>query len=850
MKRLLWLGLLFLSTSWLFFIPIFISSDFIVGLFILIVGIIFITLAFWKDHFEKINKKYLIILIPLLIFIFVIPFPYSLGSIILTVGVLFYCVKIYVLKNEKANWIPLGISLSGVILIVQTLFFPFYFIFSSHNHRVDVLSPVVSSFGGFFGLKTSVNNGIVYVQTLQQTYPFTTTWEKLGFYPWFNIMIGALFLFLLLLKHKKIGIYIIIFFLFSGTYLLFRYIFIIFFFTQTKNITLFWNPVILIISFIPLALFLMKFATFKDIYLNLDSFKIFKLNKNQTLAISMIFLFVFSLVGAFVFQDPGTPKQGRILIDELHSDWEDSTKVMDKEWYGKFSTYNYYCWAELLSKYYNVTKNIEKDLTYSYLKNFDILILKCPTDLYSDEEIKDIVKFVNNGGGLYLIGDHTNIFGMNFYLNLVAENFGIYYLSDATFSLETGDRTVYKPDLLFSHSIVKNVDRFEFLTSCTLIAPINSENVIVGNSILSEPGTYTTENFFRETIGSTDTGYGLLLQVAAVKYGKGRVVAFTDSTCFSNFCIFMDGYKNFNLGTIEYLNRINNLNHLNNILILISIISFIISIYLLKKNTKNKILFIFIFSGFLSFSIAAPFFSYINDINYQIPSEKTDFCKVCFEQEYSSGISSYILYSGSNNLENLFGTFFVWTQRINCFPSNEKTLKNALDIGDVVVVINPTKQFNDEDCELIINYIDQGGNILLMDSILNKESTANQLLKHFNLSIDYETINEPIFKYNNPISDFYNENKITNNLSIINCTIGNISKPFLKINGGMETYINFKNETSISVIEEGKGKILVVVDSYTFSDYIMGGTIIEPNESLRQIYDIEYYIFEELFSIK
>ena len=73
-------------------------------------------------------------------------------------------------------------------------------------------------------------------------------------------------------------------------------------------------------------------------------------------------------------------------------------------------------------------------------------------------------------------------------------------------------------------------------------------------AINTEPGTYSTENFFRQSAGSTDSEYGLVLQAVALKYGQGRVVAFSDSTCFSSFCMFTDGYENFNLGVFEYLN--------------------------------------------------------------------------------------------------------------------------------------------------------------------------------------------------------------------------------------------------------------------------------------------------------
>ena len=197
-------------------------------------------------------------------------------------------------------------------------------------------------------------------------------------------------------------------------------------------------------------------------------------------------------------------------------------------------------------------------LSTELLNRYDILILKCPTESYSMQEIQSIKHFVDNGGGLYLIGDHTNVFGMNTFLNQISEQFGIRYKTDATYELGTGDLSIYQPDRLFSHPVIQHVTQFDFMTSCTLeptslLASATMENIIIGNRVTSEPGTYATENFFRESVASPDSEYGYLLQAAAIKYGHGRVVAFTDSTVFSSFSMFTDGYPSFTLGTMEYL---------------------------------------------------------------------------------------------------------------------------------------------------------------------------------------------------------------------------------------------------------------------------------------------------------
>ncbi|UCD12922.1 MAG: hypothetical protein JSW60_04975 [Thermoplasmatales archaeon] len=836
MKRLLWLGLLFISSSWLFFIPIFTSTEWKTGVFFLTIGILCNIIALRKDKPKQIDKKHLVLLIPLVLSILIINYPYNIGLIVLAIGLLVYAVTNQ-LKYEKTHAVIAGISLSGVIFTIQTALFPFYSIIVSHGHRIDILSPIVSSVGNLLGLKTSVNNGIVFVQTFQQTYPFTTTLEKLGFYTWFNILIGFLVLLVLLYGKRKILLNIFIFFIGSFLYLILRYVAFIHLYISTVELDIFWNPWYMSISFIPLALLLMKILPLKDGDIGTIFSKNLKINRKQVTALVMIFIFVFSMIGAFAFQDPGCKKNGRVLIDEYHSDWEDTTKPLTKDWYGMLSTYNYYSWAEWLNHYYHVERN-NNTLTTSLLENYDILILKCPTNSYSTQEIWSVVQFVEKGGGLYLIGDHTDVFGMNTFLNQVSDYFGIRFKTDATYELGTGMMSVYEPDDMFPHTTVQNVKQFDFMTSCTLEAPFTSENVIIGNRLISEPGTYSTENFFRESTASPESEYGFLLQVVAVKYGKGRVVAFSDSTVFSSFSMFSDGYQSFTLGVMEYLNRVNSYQYLNTVLFAVAIFSLIVSIYLLRNERKTKILFLFLLVGLLSFSTAKPVFSYMIGLHYPLPNAHSDYIQVCFDQEYSGFNVSLQPTLGLYYEKDNYGTFYVWTQRVGCIPSLEKTLEGATKKGDIVVFINPIKSFETEDVDTVTNFVENGGRILLMDSIRNSDSTANELIGNFGIWINYNTAHRGLHHSFNDSSD--------------NSTIGNITSPYLSITGGERVLFSENNETYASVAEfynetTGKtGKIVVVVDSYSFSDPIMGGAFTEPDERQMQIFNTEFFIFEEL----
>jgi hypothetical protein len=843
MKRFLWLGLLLLSASWLFLIPQFTAPDMLLGIIFLILGILCMIGGVWRVAPKSIDMKYVLVIIPLILALLIVPSPYNLSVAVLAFGLLLTPVFT---KIKTTLAIPFGIIISGVILLLHTLVFPLYMVFVSHGHRVDILSPLISFVGGFLGLHTSTNNGIVFIQTIQQTYPFTITWEKLGLYLWLNMFLGVLLIFVFLYEKRRILRYIIIFLVTSFLYIVLRFVAVLYWYLTTAELSVFWDPVIMILSFLPFALLLMKLISFKEGTEGITKLPAFVFSKKQLAALFLMFLLVFSSTGLFLFQDPGTIKDGRVLIDEYHSQWEDTIRPLDTEWYGLLSTYNYYSWAQWLSCYFDVEKNTDRVLTSELLSNYDILILKCPTESYTTQEIQDIRRFVDTGGGLYLIGDHTNVFGMNTFLNQVSEQFGIRYNTDATYELGTGDLSIFQPDRLFAHPVMRHVTRFDFMTSCTLeptslVASATMENIIIGNKISSEPGTYSTENFFRESVSSPDSEYGYLLQAAAMRYGAGRVVAFTDSTVFSSFSVFTDGYPAFTLITLQYLNRMNSSGYLSLLFVCLALVSLALLLVLLRQTHKIQVVWITLFAGLLAFSFALPLFSSYIDVSYPLPDIQTDYPQVCFEQQHSSCNISVKPTAVLGENQNDYGTFFVWTQRVGYVPSIVTTVADAVEKGDLIVFINPTSSFTESEIQQVTTYLENDGRVLVMDSITNTDSTANELIGNFGVWISVNTNEYPL-----------SENDEGNRS---NSSIGNITSPYVALTGGTQVLVDPRNETHVSVVDivnkttGAMGKLVVVVDSYTFSDTVMGGTFTEPTERQRQIYETEFFLLTQVLTL-
>ena len=66
---------------------------------------------------------------------------------------------------------------------------------------------------------------------------------------------------------------------------------------------------------------------------------------------------------------------------------------------------------------------------------------------------------------------------------------------------------------------------------------------------------YHYDNFHPIPQHCPEMRYGAFIQVWAARHGQGRVIAFADSTVFSNFCVCQPGKAEMMLGMVEWLNH-------------------------------------------------------------------------------------------------------------------------------------------------------------------------------------------------------------------------------------------------------------------------------------------------------
>lgn len=827
-----WCSLVLISMSWLFSLHLYTSINYywtfgLVGMAIILTGF-----CFRKIKQKNFDKRYLFLSVPLLIACLILPFPYNIGPGLLTLSLL-------LLPFSKFYSLSLSLWWNGLVLSCQSIIPHLYMCFTAKFQQCDILTPLIYQILRFLGTPVSLSQNTIFIKTMRQLYEFPTTWDKLAMFVFLNLLMGGIILLKLSSMPKRFLFRVGAFALTTIIYLIIRYILMILIFLYSMyfvpyeyegaHIFIFWQPIIIMISFIPYIFLLCNF--FKGQIVCIEPTPLC-FDKNRIISLVLISLASFFIVGYFGFHDPGIPKQGRILIDEVHSDWEKTTQKYDTKWYGQESGYNYYCMADYLRYYYKLERNFGT-ITPHLLSDYDILILKIPTSKFSNEEIEAIEKFVKAGGGLFLLGEHTNVFGSSVYLNSIAKRFGFYFRYDCVFDIEKKFEQLYRPPKVLPHPIVQNMPCFLFATSCS-IEPKSLlwENVMLSSGLKSLDIDYSSSNFYPQVIDATEMDFGAFLQTIGVKYGKGRVVGFTDSTCFSNFSAFIPGKPELLLGTMNWLNKKNLTgNGLNYIFLILAVGLLILGLLIFKGKDSFLIITSIIFM--IALGIFA--FTLINKLNYSLPKPHTKPVYVCFESKHSEiklPIEGFV-----EDYEHSFEIFYQWVLRLGYFPMVEGDIKK----GEVVVIINPKKEWRPKEISQIKDYLNLGGKILLMDSPANATSTTNSLLSAFDVQINHQKKIDSSHLYAQPFNKYYP-------LRVLASPITNQRVKTKDQAGWQPIFFATTTGEVIGVkLQHGKGSLVVLSFSDRFTDAKMG--IVEstiPDEELTEVYQLEFDIIEGL----
>ncbi|MDR1060142.1 MAG: GldG family protein, partial [Clostridiales bacterium] len=721
----------------------------------------------------------------------------------------------------------------AVVLLAQGAVFPFYYIFAARNHAEGVFAPIAGAILNLFGMKAVSEGSYLYIDAFLRTVTFSSSWEKVGAVHF--LLFGAGAVAVLALRKSRAWRYAA-FFAMTFAYAAARYAFLIMIYATYPYHSIFWERAITLASLVPYALLLA--AAFRGLPLagvewggglprrrpaaaaaaTTATAATAAATVAAAVTASLALLLGASFALFFGLRDYGREKQGRVLVDEYHSDWEWTTDAYDEQWFGERSGYNYYCFYNYLDKFYETDRNMGP-VSADALRGADVFIMKTPTVPFEGEEIRLLADFVENGGGLYLIGDHTNVFGTDSNLNQISEQFGLRFNYDCTYELVNGNLSEYDAPRLMPHQAVFGLPHFLFATSDTLSAKWQAEEVIIGYGLKNLQADYSQMNFFPADTNAATLEFGLFLQSAGVAHGKGRVLAFTDSTVFSNFWMFMPGKPELLLGSVEWLNSENAFpggmapREAAAALLLLSAIACAAWPAVRKKaflparphapappasalapapahapqlapapsaapspspqlapalspaparqspppsalqpspassptsalqsapapsSPASALapapappfpLALFVLAAIAGALLGAGFCHAASAVASRPPDPVKPMVDICFEREYSRFMLPDAQEGFMANMDEQLNTFYVWTQRLDYFPSVKSNLASALRDGDLAVMAKPGRALRNPGKTL--DAVRQGAKLLVLDNMASG-GFSNSLLK-------------------------------------------------------------------------------------------------------------------------
>jgi hypothetical protein len=677
-----------------------------------------------------------------------------------------------------------GTAKSGLALLVGNILLKQASVIQT-MFDMDYLSAIFSNFiGRLFGSQVSVVANNLVLQTPEEALPFSLAPEWTGFYlrlVAFIMLLGWLWIKPSVSHKSKLLRYLWA----IPLYIVLAQICSAFFFvgqsmvaTMLNSYEYPWNPLYQIIIALPSALIAISLAgnPHKEIAGQLNPNR----QKENWPAWSSAFVCFLLLGGGLIFEDPGNTKAGRVMIDDGHSDWEWAGEAMNTRQFGTKTTYNYHGLGKLLSRYYETSIN-NQDLSPELLSNVDVLILKTPTRPYSPEEQTAILDFVRAGGGLYVISDHTDVFGMSTFVNELTENFGFTYNKDTVFDiLSTKDQFWPGQDELL-HPANIHLDYYRYLTGCSIKPTLGCEVVMQGPQTGSDLLSYSTSNFFDTYYPRTELRFGNLVQLVASRYGKGRIVGFSDSTTYSNFAMFLPGRLEHLISIIEFLNRQNSAFPWKILSLLLGLgFAYLARVKGLGRDEMLS-------AALPAILIIVPASHWFAEANYPFPETVHPHPTCSLDMRYSEIVVPTVNKLDHEAVLNM-ETFYVWLYRSGRIP--ELNAGKIAETTELHTIINPVKAPTADDVQDLDDFMKRGGTLLIAGRPGNINMDVNNWLSKYDIGFDKQSFRDTTV--------VHPEHKVPIFVDLAQA-----------VHGGLPDYrIQFGPVVS-STVKVGKGKLIV-----------------------------------------
>ncbi|MEM7261128.1 MAG: DUF4350 domain-containing protein [Planctomycetota bacterium] len=531
----------------------------------------------------------------------------------------------------------------------------------------------------------------------------------------------------------------------------------------------------------------------------------------------------------------GEVKRGRVAVDEGHSQWESTDLELGESHYGIESGYNFRALVDWLEKGYGPVRRIYDPLTARSLEDVDVLVIKTPTRAFSPTERATLMQFVESGGGLFLIGDHTNVFGTSEILNEITAEFGFHFVYDCAFDQsQTFEQLWRRPSSLAGQPILRRVPKIRFEVGCTIeVQSPGVRPMIVGRGMKTLPIDYSRSNFYPSVVDSSEMKYGQFCNLVTTYRGAGRVVALSDSTFLSTFSVCLPGRRELVEGAVDWLNRRDVGSGLRDSIMRLALPVLCIALFLLRGATLQFALLavlvgLTVFSGLVR---AAERYGY--DSRPAI-EEKDGVPEILFvrskdEQKVFWPVENFV-----RDHEKSFNIFYQWVLRTAQFPRIVESVEQAVSFDRPIVFIEPGSDVLDQ-VDRLRDYVARGNALVLI------EQSANPVVEALATEAGLKL---------NPLDE---SDKFTR----LRCAFGPLKlgaadKTWRKIQGGAPLLVaEDLNETSGAVVgavaKLGKGVLVVMTCGSLFNNASYGFRYnMQPDRTRRTVFQFQFALFKAI----
>jgi hypothetical protein len=449
-------------------------------------------------------------------------------------------------------------------------------------------------------------------------------------------------------------------------------------------------------------------------------------------AVALVLAGAMGLAVAGQWDPLGARKAGRVKFVERHSTWSPTTRPYDTAVYGEEGSYNYAAAYRWLGQFFTMSQLLESDkIDDATLAGCDVLVIKLPSTRYTPDEAEAVVRFVAGGGGLLLIGDHTNVDRSAAYMNDITRSFGFTYRDDLLFGTEGSPYDEHYEAAARPHPAVAHVPWFDFAVSCSVDPGWSrGQAAILQTGLWSMPPDYHMENYHPVPQHCPGMRAGAFIQAWAARHGQGRAMAFTDSTIFSNFCLFQPGKSQLLLNMLEWLNHRDAGFDTAAVLLWLGLAALAAAVWLARRWPAGWLVLLAAAVG--GWSLAATATAALQRRALALPPAVRPQTRVVIDRT----TSAVPLAQGAFNEDKEgrgFGLLEQWILRLGYYTVRAEGAEAFS--GDALVVICPTLHADAAFRDRLVRYVGDGGKLLVIDAPENSASTADELLRPFGLSI-------------------------------------------------------------------------------------------------------------------